>query len=150
MQVRGVEMGTNESRIPSIRLAVSVVALLLLAGCTAARVTAIPDAPKVRVGTQPPAGSAEQLGAITAKHGGGCGLYGTRGDYEGAHTLLRNKAAQLGADYVQVIRVTEPRLEGICMNQAYTIDGLAYRLAAQEPVAGVATQPAQPAAARQI
>jgi hypothetical protein len=119
--------------------------VLLLAGCSAAQVSTAPDASRIRIGTQPPGGSHEQLGAITAKHGGGCGLYGTRGDYEGAYTILRNKAAQIGADYVQVVRVIEPHMEGICMNQAYVIDGLAYRLSAQPAVAAIATPPAAPA-----
>jgi hypothetical protein len=118
-------------------------AILLLAGCTAAHVAVAPDASGVRVGTQPPGSAHEQLGAVTAKHGGGCGLYGTRGDYEGAYTLLRNKAAQLGADYVQIIKVTEPRLEGICMNQSYVLDGMAYRITGPPPVVGASTPPAQ-------
>lgn len=98
------------------------------AGCAAAEVAVVPDASRVRVGSQLPVGVYEQLGAVTAQHGGGCGLYGTRGNYEGAFTLLRNKAANLGADYVQILRVTEPHLEGICMNQAFVIDGIAYKI----------------------
>lgn len=119
----------NGVTAPGVRFAL-VIASLLLAGCTAAQVAVAPDAARIQVGTQPPRGLYEQLGAITAKHGGGCGVYGTRGDYEGAYTILRNKAAQLGADYVQVLRVTEPRLEGFCMNQSYVIDGIAYRSSA--------------------
>jgi len=102
--------------------------LLLLAGCTAAHVAVEPSAGTVTGGTQsPPSGAYAQLGAITATHGGGCGLYGSRGTYEGAFTILRNKAAAIGADYVQIIKVTEPRMEGVCMRQAYTLDGIAYR-----------------------
>lgn len=112
-----------------------VVLTLVGAGCAATEVVIAPDAPRVRTGTQPPIGAFEQLGALTAQHGGGCGLYGTRGNYEGAYTILRNKAAKLGADYVQILRVTEPRLEGICMNQAFVIDGMAYKLShGQAPV----------------
>lgn len=58
------------------------------------------------------AASQRRLRTARGDHGkarGGCGLYGARGDLEGAYTILRNKAAQLGADYVQVLRITEPR-----------------------------------------
>jgi S1-C subfamily serine protease len=122
-----------------------ILTALLLSGCSAAEVTAVPDTSRVTVGTRPPEGGYQQLGAITATHGGGCGLYGSRGDYEGAHTKLRNKAATLGADYVQIIKVTPPHLEGICMNQAFVIDGLAYKMtvgsaqAAPEPKKPVAS-----------
>lgn len=105
-----------------------LVLVMAAAGCTAGKVATLPDTSRVRVGSQPPSGPNEQLGAITAKHGGGCGLYGARGSYEGAFTLLRNKAAELGADYVQILRVTEPRMEGICLSQAFVIDGMAYRI----------------------
>ena len=81
----------------------------------------------MRTGPQPPGAAYEEAGAITATHGGGCGLYGWRGNYEGAYTLLRNKAAQLGADYVQILRLTGPHMEGICAQKGFVIDGIAYR-----------------------
>ncbi len=101
----------------------------LLAGCAASQVAIAPDAARVKTGSQPPVGQFEQLGVITAKHGGGCGLYGVGGDLEGAYTILRNRAAQLGADYVQILRVTGPHMEGICHDRAFVIDGLAYKTA---------------------
>jgi len=104
---------------------------MIIAACTAAEVLVAPDAPRVQVGTRSPSGAYEQIGAVTATHGGGCGLYGQRGNYEGADAILRNKAAKLGADYVHVLRVTEPHLEGICMYQGFVIDGMAYRLSRQ-------------------
>jgi hypothetical protein len=113
----------------------NVIALVVLSivavGCTAAEVLVATDASRIQTGTGPPVGAYEQVGVVTATHGGGCGLYGRRGNYEGADALLRNKATKLGADYVQILRVTEPRLEGICMNQAFVIDGLAYRIIRQ-------------------
>ena len=80
----------------------SGVLALLLAGCAASQVAIVPDAVRVTTGRGVPAGQSQQLGAITAKHGGGCGLYGVGGDFESAYTILRNKAAQMGADYVQI------------------------------------------------
>src|SRR5262249_25198875 len=99
-----------------------------------------PDAIQVRTGTLAPSGRYDQLGAITAKHGGGCGLYGTRGNLEGAYTILRNRTSQLGANYVQVIRVREPHLTPFCFDNAFVIDGLAYRVELTEMAA--ATPPA--------
>ncbi len=111
---------------------------IVAAGCAAAEIVIAPDASRVRTGSQPPAGAYEQLGAVTAQHGGGCGMYGTGGNYEGAFTLLRNKAAKLGADYVQILRITPPHFEGICHSRAFVIDGMAYRItqpsSAQPPV----------------
>jgi len=106
----------------------TVVAVIGLSACSAASVIVDPGASRVVVGNQPPPDGAQQLGGITAKHGHGCGLYGSEGNFEGAHALLRNKAAALGADYVQIVRVLEPgRFEGICNARDFVIDGVAYR-----------------------
>jgi hypothetical protein len=110
---------------------------LIAAGCAAAEVLVAPDAARVQVGTAPPVGASEQIGAVTATHGGGCGLYGRRGSYEGADAILRTRAARLGADYVQILRVTEPHMEGICAHQAFVIDAMAYRLTRGSPSAVV-------------
>jgi hypothetical protein len=92
------------------------VAVIGLSACSAASVIVDPGASRVFVGNQPPPEGAEQLGGITAKHGRGCGAYGSEGSFEGAHALLRNKAAALAAHYVQIVRVLEPgRFEGICL-----------------------------------
>ncbi len=100
----------------------------VLSACTAASVSVEPGASKVVIRDQPPPDGSEQLGAITAKHGHGCGLYGSEGSFEGAYTLLQNRAAALGADYVHIIRVVQPgRMEGICNARDYVIDGIAYR-----------------------
>jgi uncharacterized lipoprotein YajG len=63
-----------------MRILTLLLAVSLLAGCAAAQVTVAPDTIRVMTGTQPPDSTYDQLGAITAKHGGGCGLYGTRGN----------------------------------------------------------------------
>jgi hypothetical protein len=117
----------SEVRMDRAALLRVVSVALVVAGCSAADVLVAPDASRVQVGTRPPVGPHEQVGAVTATHGGGCGLYGRRGTYEGAVAILRNKAARLGANYVQVLRVTEPHLEGLCMYQGFVIDGMAYR-----------------------
>jgi hypothetical protein len=59
---------TEAGALPKlILLAVAIV----FAGCAAAQVSVVPDSIRVWTGTQPPSGSYQQLGAITAKHGGG-------------------------------------------------------------------------------
>ena len=80
------------------------------------------------VGSRPPEGAYDQLGAITATHGGGCGLYGTGGNYEGAYTIVRNRALELAANYVQILKITEPQYKGICYHRGYVIDAMAYRV----------------------
>jgi hypothetical protein len=112
-----------------------LVVAIVTAGCagTAVEVLVAPDAARVQTGSRPPAGAYEQIGVVTATHGGGCGAYGRRGNFEGAHALLRNKAAKLGADYVQILRITEPHIEGICASQAFVIDGMAYRVSRGAP-----------------
>jgi hypothetical protein len=103
-------------------------AAVVLSACTAATVSTAPGASKVVIGDQPPPEGYEQLGAITAKHGYGCGLYGSEGNFEGAYAVLRNKAAALGADYVHVLRVVLPgRMEGLCLAREFVIDGIAYK-----------------------
>ena len=100
--------------------------MLLLTACTAGNVAMRADSVNVQVGNNPPGDGFTQLGPITAKHGGGCGLYGSQGDFEGAMNILRNTAAERGADYVQIIRQQGEHMTGICLDRAYVIDGFAY------------------------
>src|SRR5262249_38183364 len=129
-----------------LRRSLLLAVVVFVAGCAASQISVVPEAIDVGTGTRAPAGRYEQLGAITAKHGGGCGLYGARGNLEGAYTILRNRAAQLGANYVQVLRITEPHLEPFCFNQGYVIDGLAYRVDLSRAVATASVTPAAIAA----
>lgn len=99
----------------------------LLLGCSASEVTMKPSAVKVQVGTAPPGEGFAQIGPITARHGGGCGLYGSQGDYEGAMNILRNKAGERDADYVQIISEQGEHMTGSCLDRAYVINGFAYK-----------------------
>lgn len=113
---------------------VAVVALaLVLGGCTAGVVRLSPAATKVQVGSSSPGAGYTQVGAISAKNGGGCGLYGSQGSYAGAMNDLRNQAADMGADYVQVISQEGEHMTGMCLDRAYTIDGYAYKKATPSP-----------------
>ena len=42
-------------------------------------------------------------------------------------TMLRNKAAERGADYVQIIGQQGEHMTGLCLDRAYVIDGFAYK-----------------------
>lgn len=98
-----------------------------LVGCVASEVQVQPNSIAVQVGTNPPGENFVQLGAISAKHGGGCGLYGAQGNFEGAMNILQNKAAKRNADYVQILREQGEHMTGICLDRAYVIDGIAYK-----------------------
>src|SRR3990172_7349882 len=117
----------NPEEKTMFRLAVSLITMLAIVGCTASNVAMRPESVNIQVGNNPPGDGFAQLGPITAKHGGGCGLYGSQGDFEGAMNILRNKAAERGADYVQIIRQQGEHMTGICLDRAYVIDGFAYK-----------------------
>lgn len=106
---------------------IQLISILVLVGCSATQVSMHPDSVNVQVGTNPPSEGYTQLGPITARHGGGCGLYGAQGSFEGAMNILRNVAAQRGADYVQIIRQQGEHMTGLCLDRGYTIDGFAYK-----------------------
>jgi len=76
----------------------------------------------------PPAGS-RAVGNVEATHGEGCGFAGTKGTYEGALVVLRNKAAELGGNYVRVMGVTAPHPTGGCYDDRFVIIGDVFRVA---------------------
>jgi hypothetical protein len=102
---------------------------LLIAGCAKPeRVPMTRGSISVTTGVHAPSTPSQVLGAVTATHGHGCGAFGSRGTYEGAYAVLRNRAAVLGADYVQILSIVEPHLiASNCFQNAFTIYGLAYR-----------------------
>ena len=110
-----------------LRVAAVLISMVVLAGCSAGNVDIRPESVNIQVGNDPPGDGFVQLAPITAKHGGGCGLYGAQGDFEGAMNILRNKAAERGAVYVQIIRQQGEHMAGLCLDRAYVIDGLAYK-----------------------
>lgn len=74
----------------------------------------------------PPAGSV-YVTEISAQDGSGCGLWGQKGTYANAVTVLRNEALKVGADYVQIMGRDTPNLEYGCYDNSYRIDATAYR-----------------------
>jgi hypothetical protein len=123
----------------------------LLAGCIEADLPQLTTAGQaVATGKSDPAPGTRDLGPIEASNGSGCGAFGTKGTFEGAMIDLKNRAATLGANYVQIFTLTEPHHGGGCYVDAFVIRGLAFRVpnAANAP-GGVAIAPpiAPPAAA---
>lgn len=109
------------------RFITSLLIITALVGCTAGNVAMHPNSVKIQVGNNTPGDGFVMLGPITAKHGGGCGLFGSQGNYEGAMNDLRNKAAERGANYVQIIRQEGEHMVGQCLDRAYVIDGFAFK-----------------------
>jgi hypothetical protein len=104
----------------------------LSAGCSAA----IAESPSltnaarsVRTGKADPDPTMKEIGPIEATNGSGCGYLGAKGSYEGAMNELRNKAAMMGAAYVQIYTFSEPHSAGGCFTDAFTIRGMAFRVA---------------------
>lgn len=86
---------------------------------------------------------ARSLGPAEGSHGGGCGLFATRGTYEGALDELRNRAAELGGNYVQIDAVTEPHDDSGCTTAGYSVRGIVY-FVPHGPVAPSAPEVSEP------
>lgn len=105
----------------------AILGLVVIAGCATASVPRLsPAAQEVRTGKGDPPGEMQELGPVEATNGSGCGGFGERGTYEGAMVVLRNKAASLGATYVQIFTMSEPHREPGCHVNAFVIRGTAY------------------------
>ncbi|HET7545733.1 MAG TPA: DUF4156 domain-containing protein [Polyangiaceae bacterium] len=105
--------------------------LLSLAACNGvAAVPALsPQAQQVRVEDREPPEGATALGAISVTHGQGCSFSGDHGTREGATAMLKDAAAQRGANFVQVTKVVEPYSGHDCTHREFKMEGLSYRLA---------------------
>lgn len=101
--------------------------IVLLAGCASTPPKLSQMGASVRVAKNDPPEAYVEVGSITGTSGSGCGLYGTRGTYDGAVVDLKNKAGGLRADYVQIFTLTEPHVRHACFDNTYTISGTAYR-----------------------
>jgi hypothetical protein len=104
-----------------------VVAALLACGGAAPKPQVAADSNEVEVGKGDPPAGFEQMQTLEVKHGSGCGLYGTKGNFDGAYAMLRNEGHKVGADYVQIMTVQEPYSDGACAHQEYRMTGVAYR-----------------------
>ena len=103
--------------------------IILIAGCGGKVSTAplTPEGQKVQVTkAEPPPGCVE-VGLIEAISGGGCGMYGAQGTYEDAYNILRNKAAEMGANHVRMDSQIPPHGEAGCFDNRFVIRGVAFR-----------------------
>ena len=102
-----------------------------------------PRAQVVRTGKGDPGPGMHEVGPVEASNGSGCGGFGTEGSYEGALAELKNRAAALGADYVQIFTMEGPYLSGKCRENAFVIRGMAFRsqAAATPSASAAAPQP---------
>jgi hypothetical protein len=121
--------------------------ILLGSACVTAEIPPVQGpAAAVKIGKSDPTPDMQEVGPIEARNGSGCGVYGALGTYEGALAELKNKAASMGADYVQVFTMREPYSDGSCRHNDFTIRGLAFRTGKKTAPASVpataATSPA--------
>jgi hypothetical protein len=103
------------------------------------------EARSIQVGKADPPPGSRELGAVAGEHDRSHG----DGTYEGALASLRNQAAKLGADYVELISISEPHTRMPLMDGTFIIRGMAYKLpegAANAPAETPATS-GTPAAA---
>jgi len=104
-----------------------LVAVAFAACAPGGRITALKGAADVRTRRTPPP-HGKNLGPITVVHGNGCSPVGQRGTAQGVETLLRNKAVQLGANYVQITKMKLPGSGGVCSSDEYVVEGIAFRV----------------------
>jgi hypothetical protein len=84
------------------------------------------DGRTVLVGTADAPPELEEIGEVEVTHGDDdCG--GFQGSYAVATTLLRNRAADMGASYVKVLETRPPTRDDDCARNDWMIRGLAYR-----------------------
>lgn len=100
-----------------------------LASCAEATPVAVsPEAQQITIGKSDPPAGAREVGPVEATHGHGCGGFGARGSYESALAELRNKTAEMGGNYVQIMTMTEPHSEHGCFDQRFIIRGVVFRV----------------------
>lgn len=120
----------SDKRKISIGLLLSVVvAPVLLAGCAGVQLS--PEAERVKIydmrdkPNQQPKFEYDSLGEIVGEDGSGCGLFGSTGDADTAHAMLKESAAKLGADSVLLTYKEVPHMSGMCFSNNYILKGTA-------------------------
>ncbi len=109
----------------------SVIAVsLIMSGCAFAPSGGVklnPGAENVEIGSQKPTSYYVSNGSLVGQDGGGCGYYGYFGTRANAINDLLNKAASIGADYVQIIGEQDSYKSMSCETNLYKISAVAYR-----------------------
>lgn len=104
----------------------TLLAIAIVCGACAPTIQLTTTAHGVIVAHQPPPANSQNLGLVIAAHGNGCGFNCLRGTEEGALALLKNKAADMGADYVQIEKMVAPHRGRGCLHNEYRIEGTSY------------------------
>jgi hypothetical protein len=102
--------------------------MVAAASCEATPVAVAPAAQRIEIRKADPPKGAREIGPIEAMHGSGCGLYGAKGTYDSALAELRNKTAEMGGNYVEVLTVTEPHSETGCFDNRFVIRGVVFQV----------------------
>lgn len=103
---------------------------LLISGCAFAPSGGIPLLPgteNVDIGNEKPAAHYISKGVVWGQDGGGCGYYGYFGTRANAMADLRNKAASIGADYVQITGEQDSYKSMSCETNLYKISAIAFK-----------------------
>lgn len=97
-------------------------------GCTAGVEPLTPAGRHVTIRkAEPPSGYVE-VGPVSGVSGSGCGMYGSKGNYEGAYNALRNRAGEMGAHFVRIDIAEAPGQRALdCYDNTYTLRGVAYK-----------------------
>ena len=99
----------------------------LLPSCGAAPAILLsPEGQTVDTGKLAPPIGARNLGPLDASHGSGCGAFAVKGSYEGALAQLRNRAGEIGGNFVQIESVTEPHDDSGCTTGGFVIHGVVF------------------------
>ena len=113
--------------MPRKLLIIVVLAVVAVSGCARKPIRLSPGANVVKVAKSDPTDNFTEVGPVSGFHGNGCGGFGRLGSYEGAVTDLKNKAHSMGADYVQIMTISEPHAAPGCFVNTYKISGTAYK-----------------------
>lgn len=90
---------------------------------------------KVKIAKSDPPDDYTEVGALSVVDGSGCNAYGQIGNFEEAIAALKNNACTMGADYVQILAISEPYSANRCIDTAhppsneYRISGTAFKAA---------------------
>ena len=105
-----------------------VIFCLLIIGCAHNQLIVLTSSgSKVEVGKRDPDPGLEEVGPIAVSSGRGCGRMGVLGTYEASYYLLKNRAAELGMTYVQIMDMVEPHDGQICYDNKFTIRGRGFK-----------------------
>jgi len=114
-------------RIRSFLLVLIMCSSIVFGGCTAMFTKEDRPTIPVVVSTLAPPAPSNNLGSITAVDGIGCGLLGLLGNRENAVYILKQKAVQHGANYVQILKTKEPYSDGQCRHNEFVLEGNAFK-----------------------